>query len=250
MSNAAPTTSIPHPQLWEAYRRTRSDADRNALAEAYLPLVQCIAKRFGSRLPAVVTLGDLIQWGMIGLMESIKAFDPGKGAKFATFCGLRVHGAMVDGLRNFAVHSRTAFARTKILLQAEDALTMELGRPPAPEETFTRLKVSKRKYKGMTDTRYLNPRSLDAAPAGTENLSAGGGIVDTRAGEPALAVEARDVLDYAIKNFKLTEAFVLRYIYFEEMSRIQVAEILGLSTTRISGIHNEMLTKLRYLLAA
>src|SRR5437868_3735194 len=88
--------------LWDAYHADRSIANRNALIEAYLPMVQRMAIKLWITIPrnAGQKVGDLVGYAIRGLIHCIEKFDPDRGLKFATYAGRRIGGAMRDGLRD------------------------------------------------------------------------------------------------------------------------------------------------------
>ena len=93
MSTATKTTS----ELWAAYHRTRSIADRNALVVYFQPMVRRIAERVYVKLPPEVQLDDLMQLGNQALMQAVTTFDPARKVKFSTFAAFRVRGGIFDG---------------------------------------------------------------------------------------------------------------------------------------------------------
>src|ERR1700679_1311588 len=94
MSAITPTSS--GKILWEEYARTRSQSVRNRLVELYADVVHFAAARLAERLPQEVDVNDLIQWGMMGLMTAVEAFDPTRRVMFQTFASLRVRGERLE----------------------------------------------------------------------------------------------------------------------------------------------------------
>lgn len=125
-------------RLWETYRRTRSDADRNVIADAYFPLLRREAACLVSRLPRCVELGDLVSWGAFGLLRAIETFDPGRPASFTTHSIRRVRGAMLDGLRAVAPTTRLTRERSHRIELARDELYATTGVRPTDSEVAER----------------------------------------------------------------------------------------------------------------
>jgi RNA polymerase sigma factor for flagellar operon FliA len=248
MSTAAPKT-FPA-ALWDAYRASRSTEDRNALVLRYMPLVQGCSKAMIQRLPANVQRDDLITWGAFGLIDAIRTFDPARGALFTTHANTRVHGAMLDGLRNAADRRRQALKHAKSLTEAEESLRMQLGRWPSPEETAAKLGLTPAKYRHVASGRNIYTQSLDhetneKSRWDEKAVTLKAQVPDTHALDPGLKLEARDLLDYAVRHFKLTEAFILRFYYLEQMTMEEVGELLGRSSASVSFLLREVLKKLR-----
>ncbi len=96
------------------YHTNQQSVDSDPLLE-YMPLVKQVALHLSARLPASVDIDDLIQVGMIGLLESLQNYDASKGAQFETFAKLRVRGAMLDEMRRFSTLPRSVMKRGKVL---------------------------------------------------------------------------------------------------------------------------------------
>jgi RNA polymerase sigma factor FliA len=248
MTTAAPKT-FPA-ALWDAYRASRSTEDRNALVLRYMPLVDGCSTTMIQRLPANVQRDDLITWGVFGLIDAIRTFDPGRGARFTTHANTRVRGAMLDGLRNAADRRRQTLKHAKTLTEAEESLRMQLGRWPTPEETAAKLGLTPEKYRRAAAVRNIYTQSLDHESNDKgrwdeKSLMLKAQIPDTHAVDPGLKLEARDLLDYAVRHFKLTEAFILRFYYLEQMTMEEVGALLGRSSASVSFLLREVLKKLR-----
>lgn len=95
----------------------------------HMPLVKKVALHLSARLPASVDIDDLIQVGMLGLLEALNNFDATKGAQFTTFAKLRVRGAMLDEVRRFSTLPRSVMTSIREINQATAALEQEMGRP-------------------------------------------------------------------------------------------------------------------------
>lgn len=98
--------------LWRRYQETRDIEIRNGLAERHAGLVHDMARRQRRHLPAFVELDDLVSDGMLGLMDAVEKFDPDAGSRFGTYASRRIHGAMMDGIRERDWdHLRTELAK-------------------------------------------------------------------------------------------------------------------------------------------
>ncbi len=106
-----------------------------------LKLVRIIALKIMTRLPAGIDLSDLIHTGILGLIDAIKRYDPGKGTKFVTYASLRIRGSILDELRNLDWASRSLRHKIKDVENAFGTLEAELGRAPSEEEVAGSLKM-------------------------------------------------------------------------------------------------------------
>src|SRR6186997_106900 len=99
--------------LWQDYRASRDQAARDRLILTYAPLVKYVAGRLGSSLPAHVDDGDLVSYGLLGLINAIDRFDPDRDVKFETYAVVRIRGAIIDELRTLDWVPRSVRARAR-----------------------------------------------------------------------------------------------------------------------------------------
>ena len=128
--------------LWLEFRRTKDKAIRDRLILTYAPLVKYVAGRLGSGLPAHVDEGDLVSYGLLGLIGAIERFDPDRDVKFETYAIARIRGAIIDELRALDWVPRSVRSRARDIERAITALEAKLGRAPTDEEIAQRLGVS------------------------------------------------------------------------------------------------------------
>ena len=120
--------------LWLEYRDTREKALRDQLILRYAPLVKYVAGRLGSGLPAHVDDGDLVSYGLLGLISAIDRFDPDRDIKFETYAIARIRGAIIDELRTLDWVPRSVRSRARQIERAIGELEAKLGRAPTDEE--------------------------------------------------------------------------------------------------------------------
>lgn len=126
--------------LWNRYIDDPEDIEAyEGLMEAYLPLVEIIASKMKSHLPAQIEIGDLVSEGFLGLVDAIGKFDPSRGWKFETYASSRIRGEITDYLRDYDWVSRYSRLKFKSIAQTEDALLEELQRTPTEAEIAARL---------------------------------------------------------------------------------------------------------------
>ena len=125
--------------LWQQYRRTRDRAVRDRLILTYAPLVKFVAGRLGSGLPAHVDEGDLVSYGLLGLIGAIERFDPDREIKFETYAISRIKGAIIDELRALDWVPRSVRARARDIERAIAELERKLHRAPTDEEIAAKL---------------------------------------------------------------------------------------------------------------
>lgn len=229
------TQTEQHAALFNQYRATGSEAVRNRIAEAYLPLVKDVAERMIKKLPAEVDLDDLIQAGSLGLLDAIRQFEPTRGFKFCTFAQHRVWGSIIDWLRQVDWVPRLVRERARRLSEAVGSLETELGRPPNQDELRQRLNVGDQRFalifRAPPATMHLRLSEPvhddeDGAAAVVADL-----ITDHRERQPGEDVANRDAFDRIIKlvlrEYTVTDALLLRLFYREGENLSTVAKHLG-----------------------
>src|SRR5687767_15936639 len=125
--------------LWQAYQQTRDRAVRDRLILTYAPLVKFVAGRLGAGLPAHVEEGDLVSYGLLGLIGAIERYDPGRDIKFETYAIARIKGAIIDELRAMDWVPRSVRARARHIERAIAELEAKLHRAPSDEEIAGKL---------------------------------------------------------------------------------------------------------------
>src|SRR5881398_2055605 len=128
--------------LWLEYRRSKDRLLRDRLILTYAPLVKFVAGRLGSGLPAHVDEGDLVSYGLLGLIGAIERYDPEREIKFETYAISRIKGAIIDELRAMDWVPRSVRARARDIERAIAELEARLGRAPSDEEIAGKLGVS------------------------------------------------------------------------------------------------------------
>src|SRR5262245_65121204 len=120
--------------LWREYRDSKDKALRDQLILRYSPLVKYVAGRLGSGLPAHIDDGDLVSYGLLGLISAIDRFDPDRDIKFETYAIARIRGAIIDELRTLDWVPRSVRARARQTDRAIGELGAKLGRAPTDTE--------------------------------------------------------------------------------------------------------------------
>ena len=128
--------------LWQRFKETGDKDARDRLVLQYSPLVKYVAGRVRSGLPSSVDQNDLVSDGVIGLMDAIDKFDPGRGLQFQTYAVSRIRGAIVDGLRATDWVPRSVREKIRDIDNAQGRLERRLGRPPKDTEVAAELDIT------------------------------------------------------------------------------------------------------------
>ena len=165
--------------LWQAYQESRDRAVRDRLILTYAPLVKFVAGRLGSGLPAHVEEGDLVSYGLLGLIGAIERFDPSREIKFETYAIARIKGAIIDELRALDWVPRSVRARARDIERAIAELEKKLHRAPTDEEICEKLALTQEELDGsLTEISRSSIAALDEL----WTVSAGGdqvALIDT-----------------------------------------------------------------------
>ena len=195
------------------------------LVMRHLGLVKRVALHLKARVPAFMELDEMIQVGMVGLLEAARAYDVSKGVDFENFAHSRVRGAMLDEVRRLSFLPRSAVAFNKSHNETVHVLASELGRTPTQAE--------------IAEFMGLGIEVL------TEEVM---NIADDKSQQPEAIVEHAEFMDAvtaAIEHLPEREQLVMQLYYVEEMNLKEIGEVLGVSESRISQILSAVVKKIR-----
>jgi RNA polymerase sigma factor for flagellar operon FliA len=244
--------------LWREYRRTGDQALRDRLILTYAPLVKYVAGRLGSGLPAHIEEGDLVSYGLLGLIGAIERFDPDREIKFETYAIGRIRGAIIDELRSLDWVPRSVRARARDIERAIAQLEAKLGRAPTDEEIAERVGLSDEEFQeSLTDISRTSIAALDelwtSSTGGGDAVALIDTIEDPEAAEPQSAMaetERREELAEAIARLPEREKQVIVFYYYEELTLRQIGEVLGVTESRVSQLHTKAILRLKSRLTA
>lgn len=222
----------------------------DTLVEQHAPLVKRIAWHLKGRLPAHVPVEDLIQVGMLGLLEAVRHYEEGHGASFETYAGIRIRGAMLDELRRNDWTPRSVHRKARGLAAAMRSFENREGREANDSEIARELGVSLGEYHAMLQ-QAQGQRLISFEEMGIEDGSALERIADEGAGvvEQLEEGEQRELLAEAIAALPPREQMVMSLYYDQELNLKEIGQVLGVSESRICQIHSQALLHLRAKLA-
>jgi len=216
--------------------RLYEDAHDNseALVLAHLGLVKRVALHLKVRIPPFMELDELIQVGMIGLLEAARAFNPTKGIEFESFALSRVRGAILDEVRQLSYLPRSAVAFNKSENQATNALASELGRAPTQAELADHMGDDLELFqKRRGNAKRFETLSMEVM---TDEVM---GIADERTRQPDAIVEHEQFMGAvtdAIAELPERDQLLMSLYYVEELNLKEIGEILGVTESRISQL--------------
>jgi len=238
--------------LWQEYRRNRDEKLRDRLILTYAPLVKYVAGRLGSGLPAHVEEGDLVSYGLLGLIGAIERYDPDRDVKFETYAIARIKGSIIDELRALDWVPRSVRARARDIERAVAELESKLGRAPNDDEIATKLGLTEDELEdSLTEISRSSIAALDelwTVSAGGDQIALIDTIEDTAGPEPQSALaqtELREAMADAIARLPEREKLVVTLYYYEELTLREIGEVLGVTESRVSQLHTKAILRLK-----
>ncbi|MDX1695237.1 MAG: RNA polymerase sigma factor FliA [Ketobacteraceae bacterium] len=224
----------------------------NELIEQHADLVKRIAHHMMGRMPASVSVEDLIQAGMIGLIDASKKFDHSKGASFETYAGIRIRGAMIDELRKGEWAPRSVHRNSRAIQDAIRPVETRTGRDAQDRDVAEELGIELDDYYAMLqDSMATRLFSIDEMVAPDEQIDTSATDLDLENPYEGMQKEAlRQQLALAITQLPEREQLVLSLYYDEELNLKEIGEVLGVSESRVSQLHSQAAQRLRSRLKA
>jgi len=211
----------------------------------YAPLVQKIAYHLKARLPDSVLIDDLLQSGMMGLLEASGKFNDSKGASFETYAGIRIRGAMIDDIRKGDWVPRSVHKNARSIAQAIAQIEQQTGHTATDQEIAEVLDISLDKYHSiLKDAANGHIFAFDELGV-TEDY-----LTDSNPGanEPYNGLrdeKFRISLKNAIETLPEREKLILALYYDEELNLKEIGEVIGVSESRVSQIHSQAMVRLK-----
>lgn len=228
----------------EASNAKLPQAERDQLILDHMPLLHHIVGRMAIDAPGRVEREDLLGFGMLGLIAAADTYEPARGLKFSTFAFPRIRGAILDELRRMDFLPRGQRERVRELDREMRRLEQLLGRPPAPEELATALTLPIEEVDQiLCSARHASHASLDDGPSDELREL----LEDPRSRDPAGSAEwaeMKDLLVRLISELPEQEKTVITLYYGEDLMLRDIAEILGVTESRVSQVHTRALYRL------
>lgn len=218
----------------------------------YAPLIKYIAQRIAARLPNHIDLDDLINVGVIGLIDAVERFDPVRETKFKTYAEFRVKGAILDYLRSLDWVPRSVRLKASVIEEAYSSFERKLGRPATDEEMANELGLKVEDYYQLLQQASTIPLvSLDEIRGPTaagekrkilESVAASG---DNDPLDLLGIEELKQLIAEAIDILPDKERLVVTLYYYEELTMKEIGVVLDITESRVSQIHAKAILKLR-----
>ncbi len=226
----------------------KGKADKDSLLTEHMPLVKRLAHHMKAKLPPSVEVDDLIQAGMMGLLDAINRYEDNHGAQFETYAVLRIRGAMLDELRNSDWMPRSTRQNMRKVEAAMHALEQRLGRSPSESEVAKMLKLSLADYQEMLGDAgghqlvyYEDFHDEDGNDSFLDRY-----VVDEN--DPLRALldtDFRQAVIDAIEALPPREKLLMGLYYEEDLNLKEIGAVMGVSESRVSQLHTQAVARLR-----
>jgi RNA polymerase sigma factor for flagellar operon FliA len=227
------------------YKAVIKESDEDFIKE-YAPLVKRIAHHLLARLPAIIQADDLIQAGMIGLIEAARNFDEKKGATFVTYAGIRIRGAMLDEIRKGDWAPRSVHKNSRRVAAAMREVENKTGRDARDVDVAQNLGVTLDEYHQIIqDSNSSKIFAFEDLGVNEEALDCPTNNPITGPLEGIQRDDFKHKLSKEIEKLPEREKLVLALYYDEELNLREVGEVLGVSESRISQIHSQAMLRLK-----
>jgi RNA polymerase sigma factor FliA len=239
--------------LWAEYKDNHSHEAREKVILHYAPLVKYVAGRVSTGLPPSVEFGDLVSYGVFGLLDAIEKYDPTRGIKFETYAIARIKGAIIDELRADDWVPRSVRFKAREIEKAYMALEGELRRVPTDEEVARKLGITVEEYLNL-----LSKMSLISLVALDELWTVSGDkpdkisladiVEDVKVKDPSKTFEIeemKDIIAEAINRLPERERIVVTLYYFEGLTMREIGEVLTVTESRVCQMHTKAILRLR-----
>jgi RNA polymerase sigma factor for flagellar operon FliA len=249
-----PGISDPRPtaqELWQRYHQGSDGPVENALVEQYLPLVRSVLGRLAMNLPEHVDQDDLRSAGLLGLLQALRNFDPACGTSFETYARLRVRGSMLDELRRMDWVPRAVHEKARKIRDTMVRLEQALGRVAADAEVARALQLSSSEYAALlNEVRPATFVCLDAvcSTESGETSTWSEMLPDPAEDGPVEQVsrnELKEIVLRRLTELPANQRKVVAFYYGEDLRLREIAEVLGVTESRVCKIHSEAILSIR-----
>ena len=233
------------------YQKMSVDNKRDEMVKKHLSLVNFVVARLSISLPNWLDKRDLINAGVIGLIDAVNHFDPSKGVKFETYASTRIRGAIIDELRSLDWIPRSTRTKSREIESAISVLINKLGHIPSDEEVSKELGWDLDKYhktlEQVSGTTLLSLDELITTSPGSEPVKR----LDTVTGDEETTldtIERKELIQNVVVilgTLSEQEKLAIALYYYEELTLKEIGLVLDVSESRVSQIHTAAILKLR-----
>jgi RNA polymerase sigma factor for flagellar operon FliA len=223
---------------------------RNEIIAEYLPYVNRIVNRIATHLPSTVEVDDLVNVGIIGLIQAIERYDPSRDNKFMTYAVFRIKGAVLSELRSRDFLGRTTRKKIRSLEKAYLKLEQQLGREVKDEELAAEMEMDLDQFyqvKRMSSISFISFEEIGCTTKEEKDNFLN--YLANNEGDDALSLttikEVKNTLAQHIESLPEKERLVVSMYYSDEMTMKEIGQALDITESRVSQIHSQAVIRLR-----
>jgi RNA polymerase sigma factor for flagellar operon FliA len=235
--------------MWEDYSRTKSPELKRLIAMEYTGIVRFVVSKFRSysrQASSVIEENDLMQLGMIGLLDSIDRFDPTRGVKFETYAITRIRGSVQDELRKLDWVPRSVREKVRALDRVTQKIECNDTLSGSSKKIASELHMSLDEYRAMLlETQLAIPELVTQGDNGEDILDNIADQGQTDVGDRVADQQVKKMLTRLIENLPHQDRLVISLYYYEEMTFKEIASVLRLSESRVFQKHAAILERIR-----
>ncbi|RCW47669.1 MULTISPECIES: sigma-70 family RNA polymerase sigma factor [unclassified Halanaerobium] len=236
-------------KLWQKYKEQDDMQAREALILEHINLVRYAAGRISVILPDHIDRDDLESYGIIGLIEAVENFDWSRNINFSTFALPRIKGEIFDHLRSQDWLPSSMRRQIKLIEERKLDFKNDQGRDPSNSELAEIMNMDIEKIEDILYRKYLSDWiSLSYEYDGSELIQ----LIDSGADKPVSKMEEEDAVELLaekIDSLKEREKLLVQLYYYEELTQLEIAEIMDISPARVSQLHKQIVRRLRGMLS-
>ena len=243
-----------HLELWKAYKENKTIEARNEIVLQYINLVRRIVLRFKGSYNNFGQLDDMVNQGIIALIDAVEKFDPEMGNKFETFASLKIKGAIIDFMRKQDWVPRNQRNLSKELDEVYSQLYSQNGIEPTKQEMADHMGISITHLDKILQQRH-NAIILSYEEAINEKMMVASPLITNQVEKDTpesglLQEELKQKLIEAIDNLNEKERLVVSLYYYENLKLKEIAEVMGITESRVSQIHSAAIIKMKNKLSS
>ncbi len=238
--------------LLSEYYATKDPILKERAVREFLPLVYYVVNRIPLPVTDVISREDLEQSAVHGLLEAIDRFDEQRQVKFKTFAYKRIYGAVIDAIRQVRVLSRTKLERLMQVQKITDRLTQKLKREPTTDEICEEANISHNEYSELLAAGQLSYATFSLEDPVAGNHDSSSRQIDLLADEESEDPESAYMMDNLkkrlvnlLKEMPERERLILALYYYENLTLVEIGQVLNISESRVSQIMSKTLDQLR-----
>ena len=239
-------------ELWALFKQSRDPKIRDMFVRQYAPLVKYVAGKVAMGMPHNVEFDDLVGFGVFGLFDAIKKFDPDKHVKFKTYAVTRIRGAIFDELRSIDWVPRSVRQKTREIEDTIHRLESSLGRAASDQELADELRMTTKEFQKtmmkISGTSILSLNDVWYTGDDNDKVSIVDSIESPSSLNPDIIVEKDEikrVIIQTITELPEKEKKVLVLYYYEDLTLKEIGKILEVTESRISQLHTKAIMRLR-----